>query len=143
MDHVAIMKKSWKLIPKILNGRKKIESRWGINRCAPWGKVKAGDKIYFKNSGEPVTTVAVVSKIKEFENLNPKKVKEIFEKYGGNDGISINNLKSIVKWAKKKRYCTLIYLKNPKEIKPFNINKEGFGGSCAWISVLDIKAIKL
>ena len=38
MDHVAIMKKSWGLIPKILDGRKKIESRWGIHKCSPWGK---------------------------------------------------------------------------------------------------------
>jgi len=123
--------------------KKKIESRWGINKCAPWGKVNMGDKIYFKNSGEPVTAVACVSKIKEFENLNPKKIREIFERYGGDGGISINNLESILKWAKKKRYCILIYLKDPKEIKPFNINKKGFGGGCAWISVLDIEEIKL
>ncbi len=45
MDHVAIMKKAWKLIPKILDGQKKVESRWGVNKCAPWGKIKVGDNV--------------------------------------------------------------------------------------------------
>ena len=143
MDHVAIMKKSWKLIPKILDGRKKIESRWGVNKCAPWGKVKTGDRVYFKNSGEPVTIVAEVSKIKEFENISYEKVIEIFKKYGGDDGISINNLDNMVSWAREKRYCTLIYLKNPKKIKPFEINKKGFGMACAWLCVDDIDKIKI
>lgn len=142
MDHVAIMNKSWKLIPKILDGRKKIESRWGVNKCVPWGKVKVGDNVYFKNSGESVTVISTVSKVKEFENLNLNKIREIFEKHGGDDGISIDNLKSMIKWAKKKRYCTLIYLKNSKKVKPFNINKKGFGSGCAWITVKNIKSIK-
>ena len=142
MDHVAIMKKSWGLIPRILDGRKKIESRWGINRCSPWGKVKIGDKVFFKDSGEPVTVVADVSKIQEFENLNSKKVREILEKYDGDDGISVANLEETIRWARKKRYCTLIYLKNSKKIKPFNINKTGFGSAAAWLCVKNIDRIK-
>ncbi len=143
MDHVAIMRKSWGLIPKILDGRKKIESRWGINKCSPWGKVKVGDTVYFKNSGEPVTVVAEVSKVQEFENLNPKKVREVLEKYGGDDGISISGLEETIKWARKKHYCTLIYLKNPRKIKPFNIDKTGHGAGAAWICVNDIDKIKI
>lgn len=142
MDHVAIMKKSWGLIPKILDGRKKIESRWGVNRCSPWGKVKAGDRVYFKDAGEPVTVVAEVSRIKEFENLTPQGVREILEKYGGKDGISVTNLKEIIRWARKKRYCTLIYLKNPRKIEQFNINKTGFGVGAAWLCVGKIGQIK-
>src|SRR3989304_3580104 len=119
MDHIAIMKKSWGLIPKILDGRKKIESRWGKNKCAPWGKVKVGDRVFFKNSGEPVTVLARVSKVLQFEDLNSEGVREILGKYGGDDGISISNLENTIEWAKEKRYCTLIFLENPKEIQPF------------------------
>ncbi len=142
MYHIAIMKKSWGLIPKILDGRKKIESRWGINKCSPWGKVKANDIVYFKNSGEPVMIVANVSKIQEFENLNSKKVREILEKYGGDDGISVPNMEEIIKWARRKHFCTLIYLEDPKKVKPFNIDKTGFGAGAAWISVSNIDKIK-
>lgn len=142
MDHVAIMKKSWCLIPKILDGKKKIESRWGRNKCSPWGKVKVGDTVYFKNSGEPVTIVSKVYKIQEFENLNYIKVREILKKYGGDAGISISSLEETIKWARKKRYCTLIYIESPKKIKSFNIDKTGFGSAAAWLSVSNINKIK-
>ncbi|MEI7477466.1 MAG: hypothetical protein WCJ81_02865 [bacterium] len=41
MDHVAIMKKSRKLIPKIVSGEKTIESRWYQTKRAPWNTVHA------------------------------------------------------------------------------------------------------
>jgi ASC-1-like (ASCH) protein len=143
MDHVAIMKKSWRLIPKILDGRKKIESRWSKNKCTPWGKVKTGDVVYFKNAGEEVIARARVSDIKEFSNLTPKKVRELLEKYGGDDGISATNLEETIKWAKDKRYCTLIYLVSPKEVRSFNIDKRGFGMAAAWITTKSIEDIRI
>ncbi len=132
MDHVAIMKKSWGLIPKILSGQKKIESRWGVNRCSPWGKVKEGDTVYFKNSGGPITVKAKISKVEQFAKLTPQKIKEILEKINGDTS-----------WAKNKRYCTLIYLTDVKSVKPFNINKTGFGSASAWLIVSDINKIKI
>ena len=77
MDHVAIMKKSWGLTEKILSGEKKIESRWYMIRCAPWDRIKGTDTVYFKNSGEPITIKALVTKVLQFSDLNQKKVKEI------------------------------------------------------------------
>lgn len=142
MDHVAIMNKSWKLIPKILDGRKKIESRWSINKCSPWKKVNVGDTIYFKNSSESLTVSATVEKIKSFSDLNHQKVSEIIYKYGGNGGISVSNTQDSIKWASKKRHCTLIYLRGVKEVKPFDIDKTGFGSGCAWITVENISVIK-
>jgi len=143
MDHVAIMKKSWGLIPKIINGTKKIESRWGKNKSAPFGKVNAGNTVYFKNSGEPVIAKAEVEKVKTFVDIKPKKVREILEEYGGDDGIAVSNLENIIEWAKEKRYCTLIYLKNPRTVEPFNINKNGFGMSAAWLCVGDINKVRI
>lgn len=143
MDHVAIMKKSWELIPKILDGRKKIESRWGKNKVAPWGKIKVGDTVYFKNSGEKITAKAVVYKVKQFEKLYPDKIREILERYGNDGGISVQNIEDTIRWAKEKRYCTLVYLKNPMTVKPFNINKKGFGIGCAWIVVNSINKLKM
>ena len=119
------------------------EIRAKINSAYYWGKVKPEDTIYFKNAGEPIIAKAKVSKIKEFENLDSKNVREILEKYGGNDGISIINLESTILWAKEKRYCTLIYLKNPQTVKPFNIDKRGFGTGAAWICVEKINMIKI
>lgn len=125
MDHVAIMSKRFgDLIAKILSGEKKIESRWSINKIAPWNKVHAGDTVYFKNSGELVTAMASVTKVLQFENLNPDKVREILTKWPLVD----------YGWAKNKKYCSLIWLKNSRRVRSFKINKSGFGSAAAWLS---------
>jgi len=141
MDHVAIMKKSWKLTDKILSGDKKIESRWYIQKRKPWNCIKAGDKVYFKNSGELVTIKAEVERVLQFSDLSPIKVKEILNKYKKDDGIE-KEVDGFFKLFKKKKYCILVFLKNPKKIKPFEINKSGFGNMSAWITINNINKIR-
>ena len=115
-------KKFGDLITKILSGEKKIESRWSKNKIAPWGRVHPNDVIYFKQSGGEVEAKAEVEKVIGIENLDQKAVKWIVKKY---------ELKE--EWGKDKKYCTLIFLKNPKRVKPFKIDKSGFGSAAAWL----------
>ena len=70
MHHVAIFKKSWKLIDKILNGTKTIESRWSINKISPLDSINKGDLVFLKNSGDKVCAVAEVDLVMQFSNLN-------------------------------------------------------------------------
>lgn len=143
MDHLAIMKKSWGLIPKIIDGTKTIESRWYLKKHLPWGKIKKGDNLYFKNSGEKVSVRISVKGVKQFENLTPAKVKKTLEKYGQKDGLGISDLSKFYRMFKDKKYCILVFLKNPQKVKPFNIDKSDFGAMSAWISVKNIKEIKV
>ena len=143
MDHVAIMKKSWQLLPKILSGEKTIESRWYKTKRIPWNRINTGDTVYFKNSGEPVTVQTAVQKVLQFENLNGDKVSDILDKYGGADGITPERIPDYYDLFKAKKYCLLIFLKNPQSIKPFNINKKGFGAMSAWLTVDNIDKIKV
>ncbi len=142
MEHVAIMKKSWKLTEKILTGKKKIESRWYKSKRVPWDKIKKGERIYFKDSGEPVKIKAEVGKVMQFFDLTPKKVREILDKYGKADGIEKERAGMFFKLFRDKKYCILIFLKNPVKIKPFEINKEGFGAMSAWLTFDNIDKIK-
>ncbi|OGM08951.1 hypothetical protein A2Z67_06500 [Candidatus Woesebacteria bacterium RBG_13_36_22] len=143
MDHVAIMKKSWGMIPRILSKEKTIESRWYKKRSTPWGKIKKGDTIYFKNSGEPVTVKVKVNKVKEFEDLTPKKIKEILPTYYRFLGVSDRGILDFYNLVKDKKYCILIFLKNVEKLeKTYDIRKSGFGMMASWISVEDIEKIK-
>ncbi len=142
MDHVAIMKKSWRLTQKILSGQKKIESRWYKTKHSPWGKIEKGDTVYFKDSGELVSIKATVGKVISFSDLTPAKVKNILDEYGKDDGIEKDKIKYFFNLFKDKKYCLLIFLKNPEKIKPFDINKAGFGMMSAWLSVDKINQIK-
>ena len=142
MDHVAIMRKSWGLTQKILTGEKKIESRWYKTKHPPWNKIKPNDTVYFKNSNEPVTIKAEVDRVLQFSDLTPKKVKELLETYGKEDGIDSGNLRFFFEIFKDKKYCILVFLKNPEKTEPFNINKKGFGMMSSWICVESIDRIK-
>lgn len=141
MEHIAIMKKSWKLTQKIISGQKKIESRWYKSKHAPWDRISAGETVYFKDSGEPVSIKAEVEKILQFSDLTQERVRNILEKYGKE--ISVNNIVESFELNKNKKYCMLIFLTNPQKIKPFKINKKGFGIMSAWICVPKIGDIKI
>jgi ASC-1-like (ASCH) protein len=136
------MRKSWGLTEKILSGEKKIESRWYINRSNPWNNINSGDIVYFKNSGEPITIKATVFRVLQFDNLTPAKVKSILIAYGSSIGIDKKDIDIYFDNFKNKNYCILIFLSNVKAVKPFEINKTGFGAMSSWLTVSNLKQIK-
>jgi len=142
MEHLAIMKKSWRLTQKILTSKKKIESRWYRNKHTPWNRIKEGETVYFKDSGEPVKIKAEVDKVIQFADLTPEKVKKILDEYANDDGIEKEDIAKFFNLFKDKRYCILVFLKNSQRIKPFEIDKTGFGLMASWISIESIDQIK-
>jgi len=142
MEHIAIMKKSWGLTQKILTGQKKIESRWYKVKYAPWDRIKSNEVVYFKDSGEPITIRTEVDKVIQFSDLTHEKVKEILYKYGQADGLGIDKIPEFFEMFKNKKYCILIFLKNPQRIEPFEVDKSGFGAMSAWISLDNVNSIK-
>ena len=142
MDHLAIMKKSWGLLDKIGDGRKSIESRWYKNKICPWNRIRKGETVYFKDSGGPITLKAKVSGILQFSGLNPAKVRRILNEYGERDGLEKNQAGDFYKLFKNKNYCLLIFLEGAQKIRPFRIDKTGFGSMAAWICIGDINLIK-
>ena len=143
MDHVAIMKKSWRLTKKILKGKKTIETRQYKIKHIPWGKIKIGDNIYFKNSGELITVKAKVLKVSQFVNLYPDWIYKLLIQYGERIGIEDKDIPKYFEMFKEKKYLILIFLKEVEVIKePFGIKKDGFGNMASWITVSDINDIK-
>ena len=141
--HIAIMKKSWGLTQKILTGEKTVESRWYKNRSKPWDQISAGETIYFKDSGEPVTVRAKVIKVLQFANLTSQKTKWILSKYGRSDlGIGKYVSPEIKNYFQDKKYCIFIFFDRVRKIKPFKIDKTGFGMMSAWLIVDDLEKIK-
>ena len=141
MDHLAILDKKRQLLPKIISGEKTIESRWYTQKRAPWNSIEAGDTIYFKNSGEAVTVKAQVSKVEQFY-LPQVNVSSLITKHGTQIGFEEKNFPSVISWCEKRKYCILIHLQNVQKIKPFQINKQGYGMMAAWISVSYIRQLQ-
>ena len=148
MDHVAILRKAGfgdHILADITAGRKTIESRWYVNKVAPWDRIFAGDTVYFKESGCSITTKAYVSKVLQYDNLNPEKTKEVITKYGKYIAPNLPKEEFIV-WAQNhsdKNYCILMFLEGVTKIPPFNINKKGFGSASAWLIVENVDKIRI
>lgn len=141
MDHIAIMNKSWKLIPKIVSGEKTIESRWYQTRRSPWDIITKGDRVYFKNAGDLVTAVANVVRVLQFHIHSEGDVRNIVKKYGKNICLVNDNPTT---WGKLPKYCILVFLKNAKVLSvPFQINKAGFGIGAAWLSADSIEKLRM
>src|SRR3989344_6349224 len=106
-------------------------------------QIKEGEIVYFKDSGNPVTISTEVDKVLQFSDLSPSKVSRILKQYGKDDGLSADKIPNFFQLFRDKKYCMLIYLKNPEKIKPFKINKKGFGAMSAWISIDNVNKIKV
>lgn len=138
MIHIAIMNPKLGLIEKILTGEKSIESRWSKYKIASFGKINPGDTVYFKYSSKPVTARATVSKVVQFERLDVDIFKHIVDDYS--QQICLQNTK-YDSWYQSKNYITLIFLKDPQLVKPFQIDKSGFGSGCAWITTQKLRKV--
>jgi len=122
--HLVILRKPY--LEAILAGRKRIESRFRQTRRSPFGKVRPGDKLFLKKSAGPVCAVATVMAVKNFENLTPKRIIELKERYnhdiGGDDEY----------WQSKAdyRFGFLVWLRDVRAIGPVRIRKKDWR---AWV----------
>ena len=143
MDHLAIMKKNRWLTQRILTGQKTLETRRYMNKSAPWDKIKAGDTVYFKDSGSPVSVQAKVSKVEQFADLDEAKRQAILKKYSYADIGTATILPEILEYVKWKRYCIIIHLVSPCAVKSFEVDKTWYGNMAAWISLPSIEKIRI
>ena len=128
MKHIAILRQPF--FDMVLSGEKTIESRWSMNKIAPYNKVGVGDEILLKLTGQPVTATAKVKDVKYYE-LTPEIVEDIRIKYGKEIGTDkFENWESTL----QKKYCTLIWLDDVKKIRPMQVKRSNGAG---WIVVKD------
>jgi len=139
--HLVILKKPY--LDAILSGRKRIESRFTKTRRYAFGRVLPGDKLFLKVSSGPVCAVATVATVKNFENLTPKQILELKQRYKHHIAGSEEY------WRSKTdcRFGFLAWLKDVRAIEPVRIRKKDWR---AWVvltekedfGLLEIDAVK-
>ena len=145
MEHIAYLNKK-ELIDNILSGKKTIESRWYKRRFNPWDDITVGEKIYFTLSGsKSVTAKAIVDKVIQYENYSLEKFNQILDEYGGRGNIYFSDpLPEVIKRFKGKKYCILIFLRNPEKVDPpLSIKKPGCNPRASWLYVHNIKLVEI
>lgn len=128
MKHIVILKK--KYFDMILSGKKTIESRFSLNKSAPYGKVNVGDELLLKVTGGDVTAVAKVKAVEYYE-LYPELVNKIRVRYGKEIGST-----KLSEWmdTMTKNYCTLVWFEDVKQIDPISVKRSCGSG---WIIIND------
>ena len=103
----------------VLDGRKTIESRFGVHRRPPYLCVEDGDIILLKRSGGPVVGLAL-ARSAEFYQLSPAILKDIRRRFA----FQLFALEDEFWTAREgKQYATLIEIEAPEAIKPMPLVK--------------------
>ena len=102
----------------LFQGKKTIESRFSINKHAPFGQVQNGDILILKKSSGPVCGVCRVARV-WFYRLDPSTWHEI-EQYA--EGLCMDGSAF---WKKKKAaaFATLMQVEEVQRIEEFFIDK--------------------
>ncbi len=104
--HLAICTEPF--LSLILNGKKKVESRFSKNKIAPYRKVAKGDKVILKRSGGEVAGSSIVQKVVYIEIKNKKDLEEIKKKYS--KAICADADPEFWQRRKSAKYATFIWL---------------------------------
>ena len=133
--HVAIFSEPY--LTLLLNGSKKIESRFSINKISPYGRIFKGDLVLVKKGGGPVVALFIAGDVNFFSGLNVNKLKAIEDQYSERICSGVDPL--FWKNRENSKFATLIEVGLVKEINPFIVNKSD---RTAW-SIVQNKLLSL
>ena len=123
--HLAVFVEPF--LEAILDGRKTMESRFGVHRCAPFDRVGAGDLILLKRSGGPVVGIAVAGRA-SFYKLDAAKLGDIRDRYAAQIFAEDDDF-----WNARaeKRFATLIEIEHVTPIETTSVQKKDRRG---WVT---------
>jgi len=113
--HLAVLVEPF--LEYLLVGKKTVESRFSINRVAPFEEVQSDDVILLKRSGGPVVGLALVGHT-EYFHLMPKTWSRVrsFSRQICADA-------AFWKSRRNKRYASLMHIADIIAVEPFAVNK--------------------
>lgn len=141
MDHVVYVDAKANEMEKLLNGEKNMIIRGAAGRKLPYGRVDAGDFLYFiNNNGEgQVKAKAVVSNVFNSEKMTKEESIALVEE--NQDKLNLTK-KQFKRWSGK-RYIVLIEVESVDAIEAFDIDKSDYGNMDDWLPVENIETVKV
>jgi hypothetical protein len=141
MDHVVYLDTAAKEMVNILAGKKTMIHRGATGRKMPYGRVKAGDMLYFLNNDAEglVKARASVMRVLNSEALIEEGSLQLINQHQA--GLQLTE-KQLKRWGGK-RYLVLIWIGKAEEVKPFKVDKSAYGNMDDWLPVGDIEGVIL
>ena len=140
MDHVVYVDAKEKELQKLLDGRKSMIIRGAAGRKMPYGRVEAGDRLFFiENDGSGmVKAEAAVTSVLNSEKMTKEQSVALVE--ANLEQLQLTQ-KQFKRWAGK-RYLVLIEVDLVEECTPFKIDRSDYGNMDDWLPVGLIDSIK-
>jgi hypothetical protein len=141
MDHVVYLDTAAKEMVNILAGKKTMILRGATGRKMPYGRVEAGDTLYFLNNDAKglVKARASVMRVLNSEALTEEGSLQLINQHQA--GLQLTE-KQLKRWGGK-RYLVLIWIGKAEEVKPFKVDKSAYGNMDDWLPVGDIEGVIL
>jgi hypothetical protein len=139
MDHVVYVDAKSKELEKLIDGTKSMVIRGATGRKLPYGRVSAGDILYFiNNNGEGfVRAKSVVKSVLNSEKMEKETSVQLVE--NNQEKLQLDS-KQFKKWAGK-RYLVLIEVETTAEIESFKIDRSNYGNMDDWLPVENISNV--
>lgn len=141
MDHVVYIDAREKELEKLLSGTKSMIVRGAAGRKLPYGRVTAGDQLFFvQNDGECLVRArAQVVEVLNSEALSEDQSRQLIEDHQPSLNLTAQQYK---RWAGK-RYLVLIRLGNISPLEPFRVDRGAYGSMDDWLPVDDIERVTI
>lgn len=141
MDHVVYLDASAREMEGILSGEKTMIIRGAAGRKMPYGRVEAGDMLYFLNNDAEglVKARASVMSVLNSDPLTEEGSLRLISDH--QEGLQLTD-KQLKRWGGK-RYLVLISIEKPEEVKYFRVDKSAYGNMDDWLPVGNIESVKL
>jgi len=126
--HLAVFVEPY--LQYVLDGKKTVESRFSVNRCAPYRRVEDGDVILLKRSGGPVVGLCQVSQVWSYR-LAPESWEEI--RQGFTEALCAQDPQF---WKQRERasFASLMLVRHVVRIQPLHVPKQDRRG---WVILQD------
>ena len=141
MDHVVYLDASAKELDLLLSGKKTMIIRGATGRKMPYGRVNAGDMLYFINNNAE-GMVRASAKVKSVLNSDKLTAEESAGLVDRNQAKLQLTPRQVARWAGK-RFLVLIEVGGIKSLEPFGIDRSAYGNMDDWLPVEEIRRVKV
>ncbi len=140
MDHVVYIDAKAGELETLLAGEKTMIVRGATGRKLPYGRVQANDRLFFiQNNGDGlVRASATVSDVFNSDKLTEEQSGELLKTNQPKLNLTPEQIK---RWAGK-RYLVLIEVRDVRSVKPFVVDRAGYGNMDDWLPVGAIESIR-
>ena len=141
MDHVVYLDASAKELDLLLSGKKTMIIRGATGRKMPYGRVNAGDMLYFINNNAEgmVRASAKVQSVLNSDKLTAEESARLVDSHQAKLQLTP---RQVARWAGK-RFLVLIEVGGLKSLEPFGIDRSAYGNMDDWLPVEEIRRVKV